>query len=52
MDSPPTRTQDGNIVTGILSMQYNETSKQLLTLGLDRRVSYWNIEQGKVGRQL
>ena len=33
-------------------MQYNETSKQLLTLGLDRRVSYWNFEQGKVVRQL
>jgi len=52
MDCPPSRNPNGDIVTGIISMQYNETTKQLLTLGLDRRVSYWNLEQGKVIRQL
>ena len=52
MDSPPTRTSDGSIVTGITQMQYSDISQQLVTLGLDRRVTYWDLERGKVVKQL
>ena len=52
MDSPPSKAMDGSIVTGIISMSYNEVLRQLVTLGLDRRVTYWNLETGKVIKQL
>ena len=52
MDMPPTRGQDGQITTGILSMQYFEGRNQLYTLGLDKRVSYWDMARGQISKQL
>lgn len=44
MDMPPSRSLDDKIITGITMMQYNENRNELLTLGLDRRVSYWDLD--------
>ena len=44
MDSPPSRDANGVITSGILKFCFKESTRQLLTLGLDRRVTYWNLD--------
>ena len=52
MDMPPAKGPDGAIVTGILLMAVNENTNTLLTLGLDKRISYWDLSLKRMTKQL
>lgn len=52
MNTPPGKTANGQILTGIVQVLYNQLNEQLLVLGLDKRVTYWDLTSCSLLRQL
>jgi len=52
LKAPAIKGVDGASLTGITAMEYNPNLNQLLALGLDQRVTYWNLQSQEVLRQL
>ena len=52
MSTPLTKGTDGQILSGIIQLEYNANTHQLLTLGFDKRVTYWDLDRLQVIRQL
>jgi hypothetical protein len=51
--SPSTKTADGLQIAGVLKMEYNVVKNELLSLGADRRVTFWDLNGDKsIIRQL
>ena len=42
-ESPVTKTSDGTQVAGVLKIEFNSAKNQLLSLGADRRVTFWDL---------
>jgi hypothetical protein len=52
MDTLPTKGFDGQIKCGVTHLAYNEKSNELLAMGQDHRVTYWNVATLKSIKQL
>jgi WD40 repeat protein len=42
-ESPSTKTADGTRIAGVLKMEFNPAKSELLSLGADRRVTFWDL---------
>jgi WD40 repeat protein len=38
-----TKTSDGTHVAGVLKIEFNPAKNELLSLGADRRVTFWDL---------
>ena len=45
--SPSTTGVDGVKIAGVLKMEYNASKNELLSLGADRRVTFWDLSGDK-----
>jgi WD40 repeat protein len=52
LDTLPTKGFDGQIKCGVTHLAYNEKTNELLALGQDHRVTYWDLKNMKSAKQL